>query len=382
MHHRISTRNKLLLAFGLNAFFYPVLLYVNLDGANRDLEVIFGRFFAILASEFVVGGFMIFGWLFLAERIHEQFERWFGEDIISKGGILPNAMAILTFAAANLLVNAGAIRLIYWLQSLLLQHPDHAIVSESAYHQMSMRFTYANYVIMALFVYYLLTNRRIQQRIREVARRAEQAQKEQVETQYALLRSRVNPHFLFNSLSALSSLVHVDGELSEQFIDRLSRAYRYMLENRDRQTVPLKDELDFLQSYVFLLKIRFGNKLRIETEVPDQLARDTEVVPLILQVLVARALRTNRMSAQNPLVVSIRAEGDELKVRNNRQPRLEPDHSIDNCDWGVFENCYRMLDSGQQRLHETIDDQFWTVYLPLLRKEEALDYMSITAARP
>lgn len=371
MHHRLSTRNKLLLAFGLNAFFYPVLIYVNLDGSNRDWQVIFGPFFSILASEFVLGGLVIFGWLFLAERIHEQFERWFGEEIISKGGILPNAMAILAFAAANLLVSIGAIRFIYWLQNLTLQRPDHAIVSQSAYHQMSMRFTYANYVIMALFVYYLLTNRRIRQRIRAVARRAEQAQKEQVEAQYSLLRSRVNPHFLFNSLSTLSSLVQIDGDLSEQFIDRLSKAYRYMLEYRDRQTVLLKDELDFLHAYAFLLSTRFGGKLRIETDVPDALARDTEVVPLILQVLVARALRTNRMSAQNPLVVSIRAEGDELTVRNNRQPRLEHDHSIDDCDWGVFENCYRMLDAGQQRLRETVDDHFWTVHLPLLRKEEA-----------
>lgn len=371
MHHRISTRNKLLLAFGLNAFFYPVLIYVNLDGSSRDWQVIFSPYFSILASEFVLGGFVIFGWLFLAERIHEQFERWFGEEIISKGGILPNAMAILAFAGAIILVSSGAIQLVYWLQNLVLQRPDHAIVSHTAYHRMSMRFTYANYVIMALFVYYLLTNRRIQQRVREVARRAEQAQKEQVETQYALLRSRVNPHFLFNSLSTLSSLVQIDGELSEQFIDRLSKAYRYMLEHRDRQTVPLKDELEFLHAYAFLLSTRFGNKLRIETEVPDALARDTEVVPLILQVLVARALRTNRMSAQHPLVVSIRAEGEELTVRNTRQPRLEPDHSIGDCDWGVFESCYRMLDAGQQRLHETVDDQFWTVHLPLLRKQEA-----------
>ncbi|MCK6693275.1 MAG: histidine kinase, partial [Thermoanaerobaculia bacterium] len=211
MIHRIPTRTKLLLAFGLNIFFYGVLMYVNLHGEDRQWSAIIGRNFGILLSEYLVGSLIIFGWLFLAERIHEQFERWFGEEIISKGGILPNAAAILTFAAANLVVNHFAVQLIYWLQTVTLERADNSIVADSDYARMSMRFAYVNYIIMALFVYYLLTHRRIMQRMGEAALRAEKARKEHVESQYALLRSQVNPHFLFNSLSTLSSLVQVDG---------------------------------------------------------------------------------------------------------------------------------------------------------------------------
>ncbi|HRI59279.1 MAG TPA: histidine kinase [Saprospiraceae bacterium] len=371
MIHRISTRNKLLLAFGLNTFFYPVVMYVNLDAAHRQLHVVFGDLFPTLFSEYIIGSFIIFGWLFLAERIHEQFERWFGEEIISQGGILPNTAAVITFAGANLVINFLALKFIFWLQVLLLERPDYAIVRDDEYARMSVRFAYVNYVIMSLVVYYLLTHRRIMQRMGETTLRTEKAQKERAETQYALLRSRVNPHFLFNSLSTLASLVQADGDTSERFIDRLSKAYRYMLESRDQPTVPLKSELDFLQSYSFLLETRYGNKLRIETDIPEDVAGQTQVVPLTLQVLIDRALKTNRMSAQSPLVVNIRAEQGELLVQNNRQPRHEPDTTIGGCDWRVFENCYRML--GPHRVRDVAEDGRWTVHIPLIENVEVVE---------
>lgn len=372
MVHRIPTRTKLLLAFGLNIFFYGVLMYVNLNGADRHWSAIFGKNFGILLSEYLVGSAVIFGWLFLAERIHEQFERWFGEEIISKGGILPNAAAILAFAAANLVVNHFALQLIYWLQTVSLERPDNSIVADSAYSRMSVRFAYVNYIIMALFVYYLLTHRRIMQRMGEAALRAEKAQKVRIESQYALLRSRVNPHFLFNSLSTLSSLVQADGELSEQFIDRLSRAYRYMLELRDRQTVPLKTELEFLSAYAFLLETRFGNKFRIKTAVPAALAEQRRLVPLTLQVIVDGAIKSNRMSAQSPLVVNIAMEAGNLQVRYNIQPRTEPDTTIGGWDWNLFEAQYAALYPEGRMIRKTCDETTCTVVIPLLDQPETI----------
>lgn len=372
MVHRIPTRTKLLLAFGLNIFFYGVLMYVNLHGEDRQWSAISGKNFGILLSEYLVGSLIIFGWLFLAERIHEQFERWFGEEIISKGGILPNAAAILTFAAANLVVNHFAIQLIYWLQTVILGRADTTIVAGTDYARMSMRFAYVNYIIMALFVYYLLTHRRIMQRMGEAALRAEKARKEHVASQYALLRSQVNPHFLFNSLSTLSSLVQVDGELSEQFIDRLSRAYRYMLENRDRQTVPLKTELEFLSAYAFLLQTRFGNKFRIDTNVPAALAAKKWLVPLTLQVLADEAVKTNRMSAQSPLAVRISMEAGDLLMQYNRQPRAEPDPTIGDWNWSLFEAHYSALYPEGRMIRKTCDENTCTVHIPLLDQPETI----------
>ena len=372
MEHRIPTRTKMQLALGLNAFFYAVLMYVNLNGEDRSWGAIFGKNFGILLSEYLVGSAIIFGWLFLAERIHEQFEGWFGEEIISKGGILPNAAAILTFAAANLVVNHFAIQFIYWLQTLTLERADNSIVADGEYARMSVRFAYVNYIIMALFVYYLLTHRRIMQRMGEAALRAEKAQKVRIESQYALLRSRVNPHFLFNSLSTLSSLVQVDGELSEQFIDRLSRAYRYMLEHRDRQTVSLKTELEFLTAYAFLLETRFGNKFRIKTTVPAAAAEQRWLVPLTLQVIVDGAIKSNRMSAQSPLVIRVAMEAGNLQVWYNCQSRTEPDTTIGDWDWNLFETQYAALYPDGRMIRKACDETTCTVVIPLLDQPETI----------
>ncbi len=370
MTHRLSIRNKLMLAFGLNLFFYAVLLYVNLEEGYREWSTLIRELPPLILSEYVVGSLFTFAWLFLAERTHEQFERWFGDEIFSRGRLLPNALAIVSFALGIVLFNLIALQFVFQVQRQFLDMPDRSIVADTDYARMAVRFSYANYIMLALFVYYLLTHRRILQRMGETTLRTEKAQREQAESQYAILRSRVNPHFLFNSLSTLSSLVQVDGDRSEQFIDRLSKAYRYMLENRDRQTVLLKEELAFLEAYSFLLETRFGQKFHIETEVPAELAGRAAIVPLTLQVLVDRALKNNRMSAGNPLVVRIRAADGELWVENNRQPRLEPDHTIGECDWSVFENRYRLLAPAENRVREMAGTEHWAVRLPLLDTPE------------
>jgi two-component system, LytTR family, sensor kinase len=363
---QFSIKDKILLTFGMSAFFFTVILYVNLNGTDREWSAIFGRLFPSLLLQFLLGVLMIFGFLLLAGWIHRQFEHWFGEEIISKGGILPNLLALVIFSLANLAVIRYGIMLIFWLQTLVFGDPGTSDFGHSEYDKMSLRFNYAANVIMSLFVYYLLTNRRIVQRMGEVSLRTEKAKKENIASQYSLLRSKVNPHFFFNSLSTLSSLVQVDPEKSEEFIDRLSKSYRYMLENNNQQTVPLQVELDFLKAYSFLLKTRFGDKIQIAIKLPDPLPDGAELVPLSFQVLIDRVLKNNQMSIKSPIVIEVLLMNGELLVRNNHQPRQVPDHTISDCDWGVFENCYLLF--FNQQIQEVFDGTHWTVHLPLLRK--------------
>ena len=96
-------------------------------------------------------------------------------------------------------------------------------------------------------------------------------------------------------------------------------------------------------------------------------------------MLTDRALKTNRMSVQSPLVVKISAAGGKLLVENNRQPRLEPDHTIGDCDWGVFENCYLMLSADQRIPREVADDQRWTVHIPLMLEADAAETNKVPA---
>jgi two-component system, LytTR family, sensor kinase len=152
------------------------------------------------------------------------------------------------------------------------------------------------------------------------------AEKEEIEKSFALaqfesLKNQVNPHFLFNSLNVLSSLVHIDAELSEKFIDQLARSYRYLLEQKDNEIVLLKTEIDFVQSFTFLLKIRFEEKLQVNIHVNAQIMQ-YYVAPLTLQLLIENAVKHNIISMETPLVINIYTENDEyLIVSNNLQLR-------------------------------------------------------------
>ncbi len=152
--------------------------------------------------------------------------------------------------------------------------------------------------------------------------RSDELEKKQLLNEIELLRSQVNPHFLFNSLSILSSLVHVDTQLAEQFIEQLSRSYRYILEQKEQSLVTLRTELEFIQAYAFLLKIRFEDKFDLAVDIPERMLDTGQIAPLTLQLLIENAVKHNRMSTQEPLKVRVFVEnGPTLVVQNNLQPR-------------------------------------------------------------
>lgn len=152
--------------------------------------------------------------------------------------------------------------------------------------------------------------------------KAELLEKQHLLNEIALLRTQVNPHFLFNSLSILSSLVRVDPDLSEKFIDQLSRSYRYILEQKEQELVSLRTEMDFIQSYIFLLKIRFENKFDVRFFIEQVDLDRYRIPPLTLQLLIENAMKHNRMSVQEPLIVEVElSEFAVLEVRNPMQPR-------------------------------------------------------------
>ncbi|MBV6441070.1 MAG: Photosystem I assembly protein Ycf3 [Saprospiraceae bacterium] len=155
--------------------------------------------------------------------------------------------------------------------------------------------------------------------------KAENLEKQQLLNEIALLKTQVNPHFLFNSLSILSSLVRVNPDLSEQFIDQLSRSYRYILEQKEQSLVSLRTELEFIQSYAFLLKIRFEKKFDLRFNLPDDTLDQYKIAPLTLQLLVENAVKHNRMSLREPLVVEVFMGSDQtLIVKNRLQLRPTP----------------------------------------------------------
>lgn len=149
----------------------------------------------------------------------------------------------------------------------------------------------------------------------------EELEKGMALAQFESLKNQVNPHFLFNSLNVLSSLVHVDADLSEKFIDQLAKSYRYLLEQKDNTLVPLKVELDFVNSFIFLLKIRFEDKIQLAVDIPERFY-SMQIAPLTMQLLIENAVKHNRISKDEPLKIFIGIEDHYLVVKNSLQVRI------------------------------------------------------------
>lgn len=221
---------------------------------------------------------------------------------------------------------------------------------------------------VATAVYYYRRNARL--RLEAVQARAEALEKQQLLNEIALLKSQVNPHFLFNSLSILSSLVHVDADLSEQFIDQLSRSYRYILEQKDQSLVSLRTEIDFIRSYSFLLKIRFEDKFSLNIQIPETAADHYSIAPLTLQLLVENAVKHNRMSAAEPLRVDIRLEAaDSLAVSNHLQRRPAPASASTGIGLQNILNRYALITDRAVEAGE-VDGNF-VVRIPLMKGDSS-----------
>lgn len=162
---------------------------------------------------------------------------------------------------------------------------------------------------------------------RESAIQQEELKRAHLALQYQSLKDQVRPHFLFNSLSSLATLINTDSEKATQFVHKLSDVYRYLLEQRESELVPLRDDLQFMEDYVFLQKIRFGNKLRLEKKL--DLDPDRMVIPLSIQMLVENAIKHNEISTEHPLHISISstAKGHVI-VENNLRRKEVPEPSL------------------------------------------------------
>ena len=145
--------------------------------------------------------------------------------------------------------------------------------------------------------------------------------------QYQSLKDQVRPHFLFNSLSSLASLINTDRVKATQFVHKLSDVYRYVLEQRENELVPLKDDLKFMEDYIFLQKIRFGDNLQVKTDL--DLDRNRMVIPLSLQMLVDNAIKHNEISSDHPLVITITSTGNgQVIIKNNLQRKEVSEPSL------------------------------------------------------
>jgi len=156
----------------------------------------------------------------------------------------------------------------------------------------------------------------------DALKREQKLREENLIFQNETLKNQINPHFLFNSLNTLSSLISSQPETADRFVVRLSSIYRYILENSQKDKVPLANELLFISDYFFLHQIRDENKIILEISIQNQ--EIYMIVPVSLQILVENAINHNMATRENPLKISIYMEDDMIVVKNNLQKKSVP----------------------------------------------------------
>jgi LytS/YehU family sensor histidine kinase len=202
---------------------------------------------------------------------------------------------------------------------------------------------------------------------REAAVRAERLEKETAVARLDSLRRQVDPHFLFNSLNALTSLVEEnDPPRAVRFIRQLSQVYRYVLDSESQELVPLTDELKFAESYLFLQKTRLGNALAVEMNIAPAEAASFFVPPLALQLLLENVLKHNTAFQSDPLRlrVSLDAAANTLTVRNTHRPRRLAPGESSGLGLKNLAARYAFLTSKPLQVGEEKDE--FVVTLPLL----------------
>ncbi len=204
------------------------------------------------------------------------------------------------------------------------------------------------------------------QQMEEMSLQAERFKKQTAEAQFDALSKQLNPHFLFNSFNVLSSLVDQDPTTAQQFINRLSGVYRYLLKNQDNKLVKLKEEMKFLEAYIYLMKIRFRDSLVIKNEVSHE-DSNKYIAPSTLQLLIENAIKHNEVSKHSPLSIDIYQSNGHLVVENSIKLK---EQEVESSYVGLanIKNRYAFL-SEENPLVIHSNGKF-TVKIPLIEVEE------------
>lgn len=196
---------------------------------------------------------------------------------------------------------------------------------------------------------------------------SEALKKENLQTQLDSLKAQISPHFLFNSLSSLSSLIEEDPKLARRFVDEMAVVYRYLLQSNEKQLITLREEIDFINAYAAMLQTRFPAGLEVDINI-DEHCFTKLLLPLTLQILLENAVKHNAVLPSKPLLVSIHSvNNSSVIVENNIQPKTRPVAS-NKMGLNNIVAKYKLLDHAAVSI-EQVDNKF-RVTIPLINTNE------------
>jgi len=195
------------------------------------------------------------------------------------------------------------------------------------------------------------------------ALKAEELNYAKSEAELAALKNQIDPHFIFNSLNTLSHLIQTSPEVAYQFNNNLATIYRYILFNKDKEFVLLKEELEFVSHNFYLFRIRYEKAVNLCIEIADVNTENHLIPPISLQLLVENAIKHNEFSDEHPMDIFISASNNFVTVKNKMVPKKyfmpSPKIGLHNLS-----NRYRILTKKEIIIEDT--DGYFIVKLPLL----------------
>ena len=194
------------------------------------------------------------------------------------------------------------------------------------------------------------------------SRNNHELQKEYIKIQYRQLKSQINPHFLFNSLNVLVSLINKDSERASEYVKKLSEVYRYVLTYDMKDLVTLREELDFIKNYMEILILRFGKGLSFKIDVGNE-CLSYNIPPMTLQLLVENAVKHNIITPSCPLVIQIFTDEGALCVSNNVNPRNDVESS-NGIGLNNLNEKYRFL--ANKGIDISVNESVYVVKLPVI----------------
>jgi two-component system, LytTR family, sensor kinase len=206
--------------------------------------------------------------------------------------------------------------------------------------------------------------------LKEEQLKAEKLLRENTLAQYMSLKAQIEPHFLFNSLSVLSSLINSNQKLASEFNLRLSKALRYIIEKNEFTLVPLEEELLFVNDYFFLINTRFTEGIQLRAEIPEDIRKNRFIPPASVQLLVENAIHHNKFSSDQPLEIKIAATNEWITVQNNINKRSEKDSigkGLEN-----LKSRYALISQSELKIEEAKKN--FIVKIPLLGEDYYEDF--------
>lgn len=255
---------------------------------------------------------LVFAFLLPTFWAHARIARLFGTDRLTKP---PAPVKALLEGLCVVLVS-----LVFWV--VFFSFPQHYLVPTAEITPKALRLSLAVSAVLSLFFYYFVEREHSRQKLQQEVVRVAQLQKETFQAQLEALKSQVDPHFLFNSLNVLGSLIHLDADRAVQFLGQLADVYRALLDAGAQPLVPLHREMALVRAYAHLMETRFGAALRVEWDIAPAWEQAL-VPPTAVQMLLENAIKHNGATTRKPLCIRVSAADGLLVVENNRQPRTD-----------------------------------------------------------